>query len=83
MSCASKRIAAPETSGRRACTQARLIALRVAKLSVQSSTTSALRASGEKSSMRFSSAMTSTSGLMPPSAQRAASTFGFPTESVR
>ena len=49
MSWPSKRIAAPETSGLRCFTHARLSAWRVAKLSEQSSTTSAPATSVEKS----------------------------------
>src|ERR1041384_5843341 len=67
MTCASKRIAAPETSGLWCATHARFTAWRVAKLSVQSSTMCASRASSSNSSAdtRVASATPPPPGVIP------------------
>ena len=82
--CPSKRIAAPETSGISAATQARFTACRVAKLSLQSSTTSARATSGASSAgpIRASMASMRTSGLIAARRAFAAATFGVPTSGV-
>jgi len=80
----SKRIAAPDTSGLRCFTQARLMAWRVAKLSVQSSTTSA-RATSASSASPSSRAWIGSSrvcGLRRCSVARAEATLGRPTMSA-
>ncbi len=78
----SKRIAAPDTSGFLALTQARLTAWRVAKLSEQSTTTSAPATSGPSSrspTRADDRGSTRTSGLTAASRALAASTLGRPT----
>ena len=81
----SKRMAAPATSGLPCCTQARLMAWRVLKLSLQSSTTSTCgtRVSSSAASARAVTVCTWTSGLMAAMAAAAEATLGWPTLLVR
>ncbi|CFN79086.1 Uncharacterised protein [Bordetella pertussis] len=80
----SKRMAAPDTSGLRCRTQARLMAWRVAKLSEQSSTTSACATAASRAAppRRSTRASTCVSGLKRASMSRPDSALARPTLSL-
>ena len=77
-------MAAPATSGLPWATQAAFTACRVAKLSLQSSTTSASATSADSCAgpARSSMGRTCTSGLMRPIASAAEAALGMPTRAM-